>query len=211
MSSKLGKFGLDIYSIVSKKREGTLYDRLFDYYTKEKYVIDGFNIVGLRNVWDDNIDEWNDLIGYWGTFMGDVRRCVLFPATTNPGKYYTLKPMNDAGAAIVMPGQYTPWIIGKHKGKYDALIQRGGTFKVARDADKNGDPRGDNIEEGYFGINCHHGSNLKKIGRTGAGCQVIQNISEFRFFLSMVKKFGVPHIINKTNCYKYTLINFSEI
>ena len=102
----------------------------YAYFTKGKYNL---NIIGVRakgnkctNTFDDAIvliynDELNKTIRY------------VFPATTDPGITELKNPSNVKGCAILVPGQYRGcYQLGKHKGKYEALVQRK-PVKVHRD------------------------------------------------------------------------------
>lgn len=111
------------------------------------------------------LGEWDDTIGVFGT---DFR---LWRATTDPGDYYTRRPLNPIGAARLEPGAYS-YRRGLHRGIVPALVQAG-PVRVSRDANRDGqaqtwEPR----FSGLFGINIHPGRG-SKIGRWSAGCQVI--------------------------------------
>src|SRR5256885_1739574 len=82
------------------------------------------NIVGIRsdstvpNRFDDEVQVfYKNNLGQWIHY--------IFPATTDPGTYWLLSPMNPQGTAILMQGQYKgAYQIGLHRGKYYALVQR---------------------------------------------------------------------------------------
>ena len=46
--------------------------------------------------------------------------------TTQPGARYTLRPINQDGAAIIALGYQECWETGLHRGNYPALVQTGG-------------------------------------------------------------------------------------
>lgn len=48
----------------------------------------------------------------------------VFKATTDPGTYWLLQPMQPQGTAILSEGQYPDaWQLGLHRGQYLALVQ----------------------------------------------------------------------------------------
>jgi hypothetical protein len=147
----------------------------------------------------------------------DDRMCVVFrdeqgwitrtwECTTEPGKYWLENPINVSGTAILVPGQYRGvYKIGKHQGKYDALVQTGGRVKTYRDANKDDIIDADvaTEEEGYFGINIHKaGQHSTQIDKWSAGCQVFSHSTDFDEFMSICyaakAKWG--------NSFSYTLI-----
>ena len=162
------------------------------------------NLVGIRTA-DMSANKFNDWLcafylfdGHWNFFA--------FPVTTDPGTFYRENPINVKGTAILKPGQYRGmWKIGKHKG-YKAL-QQNKPVTVYRDADrdKNIDTKGQDEQEGMFGINCHRSNSARastQVDRWSAGCQVFQDPDHFAFLLKLCdrgsKKFG--------NSFTYTLL-----
>lgn len=118
--------------------------------------------------------------------FNDARMLVVFrdglptieaawEATTEPGFYYTDNPMNPNGAARIAFGQYRAWQVGIHgySEPHESLIQVG-LVKVHRDWNRDMMRTGDSIDEGYFGINQHHGFDhpVNDIHTAGAGCFV---------------------------------------
>ena len=73
---------------------------------------------------------WKDLSNGW------QRR--QYSATTLPGRYYLInRLLNKRGCAILVPGQYRGvYKIGKHRNRYEALIQAK-PVKVFRDGDRD--------------------------------------------------------------------------
>jgi len=143
------------------------------------------NIWFIRNA-NSKAGRFDDIqIIFWkheGLWYKQVYTC-----TTDPGKYYLLKPLTKYGTAIVKPGQYSGvFRFGYHKGDkaHPALVQRG-LITVIRDFNKdtnldsnvldynnihiksNGDIKEYYVDgkllrreqEGYFGINNHLASN----------------------------------------------------
>ena len=90
------------------------------------------NVFGVRreNMLSDRFDD------YLGAVYKDTQRrwrLKIWPATTDPGRYWLERPQNPAGTAILVPGQYRgAYQVGKHQGKYSALCQAG-PVRVWRD------------------------------------------------------------------------------
>jgi len=167
------------------------------------------NIIGVRtpsrlaNTFDDWMhvvfkqdDEWKDL---------------KFPITTDPGLYWLEHPMRVEGTAILCPGQYRGvYKLGKHRGKYLALVQTGGRVKVWRDNNKDEvldhDPEA--VAQGYFGINIHRSSTAKggsrQVEKYSAGCQVFQNPHDFDVFMSLCQRSAEKY----GSTFTYTLVDW---
>jgi len=188
-----------------KKVENILYSKGFAFF--DSNLAWNLNIVGIRsnnrviNQFDDNI-----LVLY----RNDKKEWEVFvaSATTDPGLVPLLNPINKNGTAILVPGQYRgSHKVDLHAGKYLALRQSGAPVKVYRDDDRNKtlkmDPR--TIEEGYFGINIHRGArkgSTKLVQSYSAGCQVIQNASDFQKFMEICEN-GADSLGNR---FTYTLL-----
>jgi len=147
------------------------------------------NITGIRspervaNAFDDRLCVTYKLNDMWVT--------ETFEITTDPGSPYLLKPINNYGCAILVPGQYRgAYSIGKHRGQYLALVQSG-KVKVYRDNDRDNildlDP--ETIQEGYFGINIHKRSGESDtVNGASAGCQVFRYEHEFNRMMYLAQK-----------------------
>lgn len=160
------------------------------------------NIVGFRNkfgrtnCFDDTIAVYTKTDGWKASY---------FSATTLPGSPYLLKPVHPEGAALLVPAQYeNTYSIGKHRGRYDALVQTG-PVSVYRDNDRNNvyDMKERTIQRGMFGINIHRASfGAKFVGVDSAGCQVIQKADDFDYLMHLVfeqRRQGI-------NKFTYTLV-----
>ena len=135
-------------------------------------------------------------------------------ATTDPGKYWLKNPINPKGTAVLAPGQYRgTWQIGKHQGKYEALVQRK-PVKVYRDNSKDEVIDYNNIstmvDEGYFGINIHRSNPYDQsyaINKWSAGCQVFKKVDDYKEFMKLcndsAKIYG--------NSFTYTLIEEKDL
>jgi hypothetical protein len=150
------------------------------------------NIIGVRSLSATNQEKFDDLLAYFtydnnGNLIGKV-----VPATTDPSTYYLQSPINLKGAAILKSGEYKDsYAIGKHRNKYEALVQVK-PVTVIRDDDRNAyinylAP----TQTGLFGINIHKSTKGKNnedvIGQDSAGCQVFRNISDFEDMMSMAR------------------------
>ncbi len=167
------------------------------------------NIVGIRrnstvpNSFDDTICVfYKNRDGSW--------QWMAWPGTTDPGTYWLRNPDAPKGTAILKSGQYTnSHVIGLHRGKYTALVQRGpNPVTVLRDYNRDNvlDFNTGKQQSGYFGINIHHASATgisKTIDRYSAGCQVFANISDFNVFMTLCQR----HKTLYGNLFTYTLID----
>ena len=136
-----------------------------------------------------------------------------YVATTDPGKKYLRRPINVDGAAILVPGQYRGvYHIGMHRGKYEALCQRGATVKVYRDDNRDDilDHEASEIDEGWYGINIHRAHPIREMERVNgysAGCQVFASPTDFNEFMQTIrrsqKEFG--------DSFTYTLIDEADL
>ena len=165
------------------------------------------NIVGIRsnstkpNSFDDSLNI------YYKTSDGKWQ-FHQFAATTDPGTYWLMNPMNPQGTAIVKHGQYiNSHRIGMHRGKYLALVQQRPLI-VIRDYDRNAtlDFMNGKEETGLFGINIHHASlngTTRTVDKYSAGCQVFANINDFTLFMQLAER----HKQLYGNDFTYTLID----
>jgi len=163
------------------------------------------NIVGVRK--DSTVpNKFDDLIYvFFKNDKGDWEG-KYFTATTDPGTYYLKNPLSKLGTAILKEGQWVDtYIIGKHKGQYDALVQNK-PLTVIRDYDRNAilDFNNGREETGLFGINIHKaGKDSKDVDTWSAGCQVFQKSDDFETFMNLARK----HRELYGNKFTYTLID----
>jgi len=125
-------------------------------------------------------NTYDDMLGCAYVNDDGLWEAHYWPGTTDPGTYYLVNPMNSAGCAVLVAGQYLDtWKIDMHGGKYLALCQRAGEVSVYRD--DSGDDKLDldpsTIATGYFGINLHASTRTpdgvsKYVNKYSAGCQV---------------------------------------
>ena len=192
------------------------YDKVREMYLEKEYKffegMKSLNIFGIRLAVDS--DKYDDLIGVAyreeGTVngkVGIVKHLKLYPATTDPGKYWLNNPMNKKGCAILVPGQYLgSHMIGTHSG-YTALVQKS-SVKVYRDNDKDNEHDMDieTIDTGVFGINIHRSHPFNEtydINKYSAGCQVFQNSAEFNELMNLC--WAQARIKEMGNSFSYTL------
>lgn len=166
------------------------------------------NIVGIRTD-DDQANTFNDrLCLVYRDEYGWVTR--TWAITTDPGTYWRQHPMRIRGTAIMAPGQYRgSHQLGRHRGRYPALVQSGGPVRYFRDADRDTilDMEPDTLNEGYVGLNIHRSSSRDggsdEVGRWSAGCQVFQDPDEYEAFISICERSADTY----GNRFTYTLIN----
>jgi lysozyme len=123
---------------------------------------------------------------------------ILFNAlaTTEPGKYYTLNPMNPKGAAqIKLDTQFlNAWEFGYHgTGKYSHFaLRQCRDISVLRDYNKDSSRVGDKEDRGQFYINQHgiYGYNqpVNDIGRSSAGCLVRFDYADHLEFMEILQE-----------------------
>jgi hypothetical protein len=151
---------------------------------------EGMNEEGTLN--PDTFNEWNDRRMVIRIAPGGIPEMLVNDqATTEPGAFYTNRPLNPNGAARIAFGQYKAWVSGLHQGKQAALVQRE-TIRVHRDINKDGKRNStDPIDIGKnFGVNQHTTSANKVpdfVGPFSAGCLVGRRFKSHQFFLKTVK------------------------
>lgn len=145
------------------------------------------NIIGIRssqlitNAFDDT------MCCFYRAEQGWVSR--YWKITTDPGYYYTENPCNEQGTAILVPGQYRgAFRIGKHKGRYEALVQNK-SVTVYRDRNRDHTIDTMHTAAGMFGINIHKaGSQSVQVDRWSAGCQVFASEKDFNDFMTLCRR-----------------------
>ena len=192
----------DIKKIMRKKG--------YAYFTKGLYNL---NIIGIRK--DNNkkiTNKYDDiLVVIYQTSKGWTKD--YYNITTEPGDYYMRKQLgNPKGTAILVPGQYRGcWEIGKHNGKYTALVQKK-PVKVYRDGNKDDvyDMQPETINNGLFGINIHRsnqGFTRDTVDMYSAGCQVFNDYNDFNRFIATCKEQSKLY----GNSFTYTLLDEKDL
>lgn len=152
------------------------------------FYIEGLDEDGTANANKPN--RFNDLrVVIKCTAAGVPKIAGAWQATTEPSRYWTLKPMNSKGAARIAFGQWKAWSVGIHNGSHEALVQTS-PLTVWRDKNKDFSRVGDEQDEGLFGINQHWGYDLPKddLGRSSAGCLVGRMKAGHREFMALIKQ-----------------------
>jgi hypothetical protein len=169
--------------------------------TKNIIYIEGMNTDGSLN--NDDPNEFNDLRSIWDHRLNCLQ---VWTATTEPGRRYTVDPMNPKGAARIKFGQYTAWSVGMHgtKQRHQALVQVA-PITVCRDLNKDFVRTGDKEETGLFGVNQHWGYDLPKnnIQLASAGCLVGRTTDGHQQFMG--------YILNDERYLDYSKYVFSTI
>lgn len=157
-------------------------------------IPDGYWLLGVRSL-DDLPNRFDDKIYL---FKGE-EFVLVTSATTNAGTptLRQFEKINKDGAAILKADEwyYNVWKYGKHNCKVEALLQLGNKVTVYRDTDKDdkSEEQG-KLQTGYFGINFHPNTyDLSKpsgtnIGWWSAGCQVVNNISNYKLMIGLLKR-----------------------
>lgn len=168
------------------------------------------NIVGLRsdtteaNRFDDEMHVFWRFNNKW-----ELRK---YKITTDPGLSWLHSPMNDRGTAILKEGQYrNSHRLGKHKGKYDALVQKE-PVTVIRDfnRDMKLDYTSGREQTGIFGINIHKASQYGEsllVNKWSAGCQVFARPNEYSEFIRLCRL----SISEWGNSFTYTLLRMNQL
>lgn len=146
--------------------------------TVEGHDADGTPNRDERNVYNDV--KLVFVVTEDGTPVVDGR----FVCTTTPSIYWTVNPMNPAGAFNIAPGQQKCWALGNYKGVQ--ALRQVEPIKGYRDRDRRGIRDLRYPVEGLFGVHHHHGaSNKEDMGRSSAGCQVICGTSKHEDFIEI--------------------------
>ncbi len=199
-------------------------DKIVDRMEAEKYQIfrkpseknivyvEGYNPNGTINA--DEPNKFNDLrLVFEFDRIGEPRILGGWEATTEPGYHYTDNPMNPNGAARIAFGQYKAWQVGIHgvSEPHEALVQVG-LVSVHRDYNRDMVRTGDAIDEGYFGINQHHGFDhpTNDIYTASAGCLVGRTRREHESFMRIVKR-DARYLNNREFIFSTTILDGSKI
>lgn len=156
--------------------------------------INELNLFGIRSK-DMLVDEFNDTLGAAYLDEFNNQQCIVVKGSTKPGYYWLKNKLgNINGTFILCPGFYRDcWQLGKHKGQYEALVQKGnGIFKGWRDNDSDGElDYSGKIYNDVTGLNWHTTSfvnDKEMVGAYSAGCQVTQDDLDYLLLLAIWKK-----------------------
>jgi len=158
----------------------------------------GTNIVYLEGldpdgtVNDDRPNVFNDLRVVFTVGTSGKPEVSSWDATTEPGTFWTINPMDPGGAARIAFDQYKSWTVGTHMANtpsaHEALCQVA-DVTVHRDLNKDFKRTSDKTDTGVFGINQHWGYDARKddIANTSAGCMVGRTRAGHREFMALIK------------------------
>lgn len=175
--------------------------------------LEGVNLDGKEN--DDRFNQWNDLSILLSFKNNSPYILFKATATTEPGDYYTFRPMNPGGAFRIAFDQFkAAWRAGYH-GRDDqwALVQAG-EITGYRDFNKDGSRTGDRTDTGSsFAVN-HHGSYTSgTVGRSSAGCLVREHRRDherFMHFLTDARDGDPRYLRDKGYRWDATIIDGSD-
>ena len=170
---------------------------------------EALTLIGLRAA-ERDANTFNDaLVVLW--YCGFQQNQVVMACTTDPGDYWRRHPMNPKGTARLVLGHYPElWRLGRHRGRYEALVQEG-PVTVTRDNDRNRQLDGETIDTGVFGINLHRAGNrseaLDPVDRWSAGCQVVADAADFGVLMALARQHAQRH----GDRFDYTLIEERDL
>lgn len=184
------------------------------------------NLVGIRAMrarldLDKDVDPFESLTDRFDDYVGLVFhdgimwREFLFRGTTDPGN---LAVPGQRGTAVMQPGQYVDaYMLGEHRG-YPALVNWGITAPAYwRVVDRDG--KVEKVGEGdeYIGLNIHRSNRdgdkpPQAVGPYSAGCQVIQDHDDWRWFIGKVTTLaGYTSMAYSQEMFTYTLLLSTDI
>lgn len=168
------------------------------------------NIIGVRcNINNKVTNTFDDILILSYKKDGEIIY-KEYPITTDPGVRSLKEFENIKGCAVLVPGQYRKcFMLGLHKGKYQALVQCN-NVKVFRDNDKDieYDLNINQIDTGLFGINIHKsGKDSTIVDNWSAGCQVFKKEKDFNEFMVIINKAAATF----GNKFTYSLLNKEDI
>jgi len=206
-------------------RSTRLAKRILRYMHSKGYWIarapDMYNIVYVEGVDPDGrpnpdrFNEWNDRrIVIRIAPGGQPEMIVNDQATTEPGRFYTMNPLNPMGAARIAFGQYKAWVDGFHRGNQPSLVQAG-RLRLHRDRNKDGKrSAGDPIDIGAaFHINQHStGRDITPafVDKFSAGCLVGRRYRWHLSFMQIVRQ-DFRYVMNKSYVFMSTVLNGEEL
>lgn len=163
------------------------------------------NIGGVRAE-NGEVNKFDDIIFIYYRDKNGTPFFKTFKATTDPGLYWMLNPMNVMGTGYMVENQYHQLFkLGYHKG-YLALIQNK-PVKLYRDNNRDNvaDLNVKTIVSGMFNVNLHHaGEDSIQVDKWSAACQVIAKLSDFDEFMGIIVKSLVYY---PKGVFTYTLLN----
>lgn len=184
-----------------------LLDRLeaagFTVYDGQDFLL---NIIGVRtrgnsNAFDDTLHVIYRCNGLW--------QHEQFLCTTDPGRYYLVNPLNNAGCAVVSTPQQMQdaFYLGLRGDRsYHCLRQRK-PVKVWRDGNRDSViDYAELTDSSSWGIQIHRASaqqTVTNIGRYSAGCTVIANPHHYDRFIDLCR---AQIAVSTKETFTYTLL-----
>lgn len=183
------------------KLSNSIASRIVKYLQAKNYQVftkpKEYNIVyieGISEDWTLNGDppnQFNDRRIVIEVVDGVPKIVNHWEATTEPGRYYTVNPMNPKGAARIQFGQYKAWAVGFHGNadRHESLVQVA-PITVHRDFNEDFKRTGDKLDTGLFLINQHWGYDapVTDIRNASAGCLVGRRRDGHREFMAIIKQ-----------------------
>ena len=165
----------------------------FQTFDKEPFRMFIFGIRGPNRT----VDSFDDTLGVAYIDRDGKWHLHYYIGTTDPGAYYTTRTKNGKGVAtsIMAEGQYVDaYSLGKHRGKYEALVQTG---QVDQYLDRTGDAQLDftgrhTTPHGSPGLNIHAsvrtpGQTATRVKNYSAGCQVHATADGFESMMTLAR------------------------
>lgn len=195
-------------------------EQILQAFKSKKYVVRDnlyqVNLFGIRN--DNNeSNTFDDIVGFIYRDEKNVWNIQQYKATTDPGLFYRLKPLNVNGTIIMVPTQHLNcYKIGLHRG-YKA-IQQIAPMSYVRDNNKNKildflyRVAGVKIIKEVAATNIHHASKTGEstnVDNWSAGCQVLANVFDFNAFISFIETSVNKH--KNPNLFNYSLFELKDI
>lgn len=183
----------------------TLETVLAEIEAKGYQMIDTAHIIGFRTPRYQR-KCCNKFVDYIAVIV-DGKLYGPWKATTRPGLYYTVNPMNGKDTCSIYPSQYINCFqTGIYK-TYTAIRQ---IMPIKYYVDDNKDAYHDDSEKKtQIAMRCTHihkaGRASLLVDRWSAGCQVFANEADFNTFMKIVNKKGSG--VNK-DVYTYTLFDW---
>ena len=184
---------------------------------RERNIVyfEGADLNGTPNA--DRLDEWNDFRCLISFDLKDGKKIPYFAmtpqiATTEPGRHYTVNPLNPNGAFRIALGQHLDgWVHGSHgHDSHPALVQVG-MLGHYRDLNKDGSRAGDKFfRSDDNAVNQHWSyTGASSVGRSSAGCLVGLDHGRHIQFMDLLER-DPRYIANKWFRYDTAIIDASD-
>lgn len=176
--------------------------------------VEGMDPSGTPN--NDVPNRFNDARFVFAADAAGVPQLLgAWEGTTEPGRFWTIFPMNPRGAARIAFGQYKAWSVGTHHpgsaAAHEALVQVR-AVTVHRDLNQDFIRPGDRTDTGLFAINQHWGYDNPRddLGRSSAGCLVGRLKSGHRAFMKRIKE-DARYGVNRSYRFMTSILAASDL